>query len=49
MSVATEQHASKSKNESGQMARVIVLDDIASEGLAMFDAADGIESTSEPA
>lgn len=43
MSVATEQHASKSKNESGQMARVIVLDDIASEGLAMLDAADGIE------
>ena len=44
MSVATQQPSkSKSKLESGKMARIIVLDDIAAEGLAKLDAAEGIE------
>ena len=44
MSVATEQPPkSKTNTNGGKMARIIVLDDIASEGLAKLDAAAGIE------
>ncbi len=44
MTVATQQPPrSKNNSESGKMARIIVLDNIASEGLAKLDAAAGIE------
>ncbi len=44
MSTATHQPpSSTTKPESGKMARIIVLDDIASEGLAKLDAAEGVE------
>lgn len=44
MSVATQQPPqSKNKSEGGKMARIIVLDNIANEGLAKLDAAEGIE------
>ena len=43
MSVATEQPPKTSSNPDGQMSRIIVLDDLAAEGLAKLDAAPGIE------
>ena len=43
MSIATQQPPKSTKPESGKMSRIIVLDDLASEGLEKLDAAPGIE------